>query len=118
MYFVELQEGKDQPDWLGPLKYSDLGATTGLVMRATEEAGLWHSGKALVLDSGFGVLNVALQLITHGIYSLICFKKRRYWPRFINGGELLDKVEDADIGTTVTHQLITGRDTLYFLCLR
>jgi hypothetical protein len=104
IYWVEIVEGKDRPSQLGPNKYSEKGKTVGLLLRAEEGAGFMSSGKALVLDSGFGVLKAIIELHKAGGYAVACFKKKRYWPWGINGEELLAKVSSKPVGTTFTHQ--------------
>jgi hypothetical protein len=116
--WVELVEGKDRPSQRGPLKYSIKGKTVGLLLRAVEEAGMLGSGKSVVLDSGFGFLKGIIELLKHGVYSVACFKKKRYWPWGIDGDELLAKVSDQVIGTTFTHQGTLDGLSFYSLVYR
>lgn len=101
LFCVELVEGKDQfatPD------YIDKGKTVGLLLRMTEQAGLWASGKAVVLDSAFAVLAGLLELAKKGVFAMACIKKKRYWPRCIDGELMKTKLESAAIGLVVSRR--------------
>lgn len=97
MFGIELVEGKDHPVQLGPPTFDDLGGkTVGLLIRLTEK--LWHSGKVVVLDSGFCVLKGLIQLRQKGVFAAAVIKKRRYWPKYIKGDEIRQHFDNQQVG--------------------
>ena len=59
------------------------GKTSSLIARLTRS--IWHSGKVLILDSGFCVLKALTNLKKRGLFAGAVIKKRRYWPTMIQG---------------------------------
>ena len=96
MFAIELVEGKDEP--LGaPLKeYSTEGKTVGLLLRLTKS--LQGRGSIVLLDSGFCVLKGIIKLREVGIFATALTKKRRYWPRYVDGDALKEHFKDKDPG--------------------
>ena len=75
VFFVDLVEGKDQPnDRRKPDFRADYGATGGLTMRMTKP--LFGTGKAVVMDSGFFVLKGKIWMLVHGVYGTTVIKKK------------------------------------------
>jgi hypothetical protein len=67
MYAIELVEGQDRPRQLQPAKYSyKHGKTTGLLLRLTDS--IAHSGKVVIMDSGFCVLKALI----NSLHWLVC----------------------------------------------
>jgi hypothetical protein len=96
MWAIELVEGKDGPH--GAKKFDERGGkTVGLLLRMT--ATHWYSGMCLVLDSGFCVLKALIELRKVGIYAASVIKKRRYWPKYIDGDNIIAHFADKDIGS-------------------
>ena len=92
-------EGKDRPPELGKKKYEEKGKTVGLMCQLT--APIHHTGKVVIMDSGFGVLEGLLQLKGLGVHGSAVIKKRCYWPKYIDGENIkehheLHKVGQAD----------------------
>ena len=84
MFSVELVEGKDHPVDLGPPEYeAGVGKTGGLLLRMLKSC--FHTGRYVVLDSGFCVLKALVALHEKGIYAGALIKKRRYWPALVPG---------------------------------
>ena len=83
MYWIELVEGKDCPK---EIKNSRIAGTAGLLLRAC--ASLASSGKIVILDSGFCVLQALLELRKIGVFASAVIKKRRYWPKHYPGDEI------------------------------
>ncbi len=80
-------------------KYSEHGKTTGLLMRLTES--IHHSGRVVIMDSGFCVLKGLVQLASVGVvYASLVIKKRRYWPMYIDGAAIYSHFDLKEIGTT------------------
>jgi hypothetical protein len=98
MYAIELVKGKDRPTQLAPEKFSEHGKTTGLLLRLTES--IHHSGRVVIMDSGFCVLQALVKLASFGVYSSAVIKKRRYWPKHINGSEIDLHFDSKEIGQT------------------
>ncbi len=101
IYQFELVEGGDRSPSLGEQRYSNLGKTTALLLRMTEDGGLWGSGKCIFMDSAFAVLDGIVALRKHGVFAFAIVKKRRYWPKNIPGEELLEKTISLPLGGTV-----------------
>ena len=76
MYAVKLVEGKDRPRELSQMKFNEKGMTEGLLQRLTRQ--LWHTSKAVILDSRFCVLQGLVKLRKKGVFAAALIKKRRY----------------------------------------
>jgi Transposase IS4 len=96
MYFIELVEGKDEPRERPKKAYSELGKTVGMLQRLTQP--IWHTGKVVVLDSGFCVLQALIELRKRGVFGAALIKKRRYWPKFIRGDEIAAHFVNKEVG--------------------
>ena len=53
--------------------------TAGLMMRTTNP--LWVTGKVVVMDSGFYVLEGFISMVEKGVLVSVLIKKRCYWPK-------------------------------------
>ena len=84
---MELVEGKDRPKELGPEMFSQHGKTGSLLLRLCQ--GIFKTGKAMILDSGFCVSQAVADLMQCGAYSSALAKKRRYWPKHTDGSATL-----------------------------
>ena len=73
------------------------GKTAGLLLRLCEN--LFGSMKVVVLDSGFCVLKALIELRKRGVFAAAVIKKRRYWPKFIDGDVIKEKKERDPVGT-------------------
>ena len=98
MYAVELVEGKDHPPQLGNPEFNEKGKTVGLLQRLTRR--LWHTSKAVVLDSGFCVLQGLVELRKKGVFAAALIKKRKYWPKHIRGDDIAKHFQEKDVGDT------------------
>lgn len=98
IFRLELVEGKDRPSWRPVPEFEDqLGKTGGLIMRMTEP--LWHTGSVVVMDSAFCHAAAMRALVTKGVYSTSVVKKKRYWPKGIDGDRMDNELRDEPIGT-------------------
>ena len=70
MFHLELVEGKDSPD---KKEYEGLGKTVGVLLRLTKP--IHHSGRVVILDSGFCVLKGIVELRKKGVFSSAVIKK-------------------------------------------
>ena len=79
---LEIREGKDQPREL-PKEHDNKGKTVGTLLQLTKP--IHGSGKLVVLDSGFCVLQGLVELKKLGVFAHALIKKRRYWPKHVKG---------------------------------
>ena len=88
LFAMELVEGKDAPSERPAAHPEDAkgGKTCGLLLRLCKS--LYGSGTIVVLDSGFCVLQGLVELRKVGVYASAVIKKRRYWPRHIDGAAI------------------------------
>ena len=98
MYAIELVEGKDEPEERKNKKFSGDGKTAGLLLRLCE--GIFGTGKVVVLDSGFCVLQALVELKKMGVYASALVKKRQYWPKYVDGDAIAAHFEGKAVGTT------------------
>jgi hypothetical protein len=96
MFSIELVEGRDRPRQLGPAEHNSLGKTVGLMWRMCKP--LFHSGKVVILDSGFCVLQGIIELKKVGVFAAALIKKRRYWPKHVDGDGINTHFADKPIG--------------------
>ena len=66
IYNVEIVEGKDQPRVMGKKEFEEKGATAGLMARTKKP--LWGTGKVVVMDSGFCVLEEFISMVEKGVF--------------------------------------------------
>ena len=59
---------------------------------------LWGTGKIVVLDSGFCVLKSIIELKKKGVFSAALIKKRRYWPKYIDGDGIKSHFHNKKVG--------------------
>jgi hypothetical protein len=87
MYAIEIVEGKDKPPEKPLCPHTgDKSPTVGLLLRLCRS--LIGTGKVVILDSGFCVLEGLIQLRKNGIYASAVIKKRRYWPKYVPGDKI------------------------------
>ena len=96
IWSLDLHEGKDRPTKLSPKEFDDLGKMTGLLLRLTKP--VWSTGKVFVLDSGFCVLKAIVELRNKGLFAASLIKKRRYWPKYIPGNDIIQHFVDKEVG--------------------
>ena len=114
VFFVELVEGKDRPSEAPPREFNDKSKTVGLVLRMTRP--IWHRAKCVILDSGFGVLKAIVELQKKGVYASAVVKKRRYWPKYVDGDAIRKHFEDKDVGTSEAQAgSLDGVDSICFV---
>jgi Transposase IS4 len=59
---------------------------------------LYGTGKLVIVDSGFCVLQAIIELKKLSVYVSALVKKRRYWPKYIMGDEIKETFADKEIG--------------------
>ena len=98
IFGIELVEGKDTPrEWAKP-KFHLIGKTAGLLLRLCEE--IFGTGKIVILDSGFCVLQAIIELKKMGVYASALVKKRRYWPKHVKGDDIAEYFEEKEFGSS------------------
>lgn len=95
MFAVEMVEGKDAPR-LPPHPTNTLGWTVGLLLCLTEA--LYMTGKVVILDSRFCVLKGLIELRKKGVFASALVKKRRYWPAYVPGEAIDEKLRQKEVG--------------------
>ena len=70
--------------------------TVGLILRMMKT--IWHSSRVVIMDSGFCVLKGLVELAKRGVYGSTVVKKRRYWPKYINGDEIDQYFQNKQVG--------------------
>ena len=98
IWSVDLREGKDRPRHLGEKEYDDMGKTVGTLLRLMKSQ--FGTGKTVVLDSGFCVLQGLVELKKNGIYTHALIKKRRYWPKHVPGDAIIKHFNNKQVGET------------------
>ena len=99
MYHIELVEGKYCQQEKTKEKFvAEHGKTTSLLLRLTER--ISDTGKVVLLDSGFGVLEALLILKKQGVFASSLVKKWRYWHKHIKGDKIMTALENIEVGTT------------------
>jgi hypothetical protein len=98
MFAIELVEGKDVPSHRDHPRFEhhEKGKTVSKLIRLTKS--LQGRGSIVVLDSGFCVLKGIIELKKVGIHAAALIKKRRYWPKHIDGQKILEYFQDKEIG--------------------
>jgi len=97
LFDLEIVEGKDRPDELPQPEFDRHGKTVGLLVRLTKS--LWGTGKLVILDSGFCVVKGLVELKRKGVFASALIKKRRYWPKYIDGDAIKSHFEGAEVGS-------------------
>jgi Transposase IS4 len=57
-----------------------------------------HSGRVVIMDSSFCVLQALIELLLVGVYSPAVIKKRRYWPKYIDGEGIDQYFQTKEVG--------------------
>ena len=97
MFWIEMVEGEDRPKDIPAHRSNLKGNTVGLLLRLCMS--IYHTGRVVILDSGFCVLQGLIELRKRGVYASAVIKKRRYWPKHVPGKAMDDKLNNSDIGT-------------------
>ena len=94
MFAIQLVEGKDRPKELpSPPKKKK---TENLLLELTKS--IWTQGKIVVLDSGFCVLTALIALQKAGVFAHAVIKKRRFWPKYVPGDAIEDRMKEKEVG--------------------
>ena len=116
MFAVELVEGKDEPPQAQSKEHSEKGKMVSLLLRLTSS--IEGRGSIVVLDSGFCVLKGIIELRKRGIYAAAVIKKRRYWPKHIDGEGVQLHFMDKEPGTFDAHKGSLDGESFYLYCMK
>ena len=98
MSMIELLEGKDALNELkNSRQYDDKSKTASLLLRLCK--GIFSTGKIVILDSNFCVLQAMNELKKMGVYASVMIKKRRYWPKHVAGESIKGHMSTKQVGT-------------------
>ena len=70
LFRTEVVMGKNEPNMT--TKFDEKGKTVGLLLSLTR--GIWNSGRVVILDSGFCVLQEIIDLMKKGVFSSTLIK--------------------------------------------
>ena len=93
---LEIREGKDQPQEL-PKQHDNKGKTVGTLLHLTKP--IHGSGKLVVLDSGFCVLQGLVELKKLGVFAHAVTNKRRYWSKHVKGDDIIQHFANKEVGS-------------------
>ena len=110
MFGIEIFEDKDPPRQRGHLEYSEKGKTASLLLRLCTP--LFATGKVVILDSGFCVLEALLTLKQYGVFAYSLIKKRRYLPTYEPVEQIKAYFQDKTVGDC--HRLPGEKDRIKF----
>jgi hypothetical protein len=114
LFGMELVEGKDAPPERPAHPTDTHGKTSGLLLRLCRP--LFGTGSIVVLDSGFCVLQALIELRKNGVYASAVIKKRRYWPRYIDGEAMNERMSGRAVGECdALHGTLDGYPYTVFL---
>ena len=82
-------DGEDQPIVMGKKEFEEKGETADLMVRITDP--LWVTGKVVVMDRGFCVLEGLISMVEKGFGGSTLIKKRSYWPKGFQQRRLFGK---------------------------
>ncbi len=73
-----------------------MGTTIGLLVCLTKK--LWHTGKIVVLDSGFCILQGLVELKKWGVFASALIEKRCYRPKYVDGKSIKAHFFNQEVG--------------------
>ena len=75
-----------------------MGRTVGTLLHLMKSQ--FGTGKTVVLNSGFCVLQGLVELKKNDIYAHDLIKKRRYWPKHFTGDAIIKHLNNKEVGET------------------
>ena len=93
---MEMVEGRDRPRELP--QDPKTKKTSNLLLRLCSR--IKSTGKVVILDSGFCVLEGIVALKKVGVYAGALIKKRRYWPKYVPGERIEEHFQTKDVDDT------------------
>ena len=114
LFAMELVEGKDRPRQLPSPPANQ--KTTQLLLALCKT--LYGTGKIVVLDSGFCVLQGLIALKKVGVFAHAVIKKRRYWPKHIPGDAIDERMADKAIGSVDCLKGVLDNEPYNVYCMK
>ena len=96
LFVVLLVEGKDKPPERPGDRFGGMSKTAGLLRIMCTS--IFATGKVVILDSGFCVLQGLIELRKNGLFAAAVVKKRRYWPKTVPREAIKERMVNAEIG--------------------
>ena len=81
---------------MGKKEFDEKGATADLMVTTTKP--LWGTGMVVVIDSGFFVPDGLISMVDKGVFGLVLFKKRCYWPKGVPSEDILRHTQKKEVG--------------------
>jgi len=72
----------------------------------------------VVFDSGFCVFQALIEVKKKGLFAAAVIKKRRYWPKHIDGEAINSKLRDEPIGTQTALPGVFDGVHFHIFCLK
>lgn len=96
LFAIEMVEGNDRPRELPAAPANK--KTIHLLLSLCKN--LYGTGKIVILDSGFCVLEGLIELRKKGVFGGALIKKRRYWPKHVPGDMIDAHFTEKEVGST------------------
>ena len=93
-FSIDIVEGNTRPKELPSDPRTK--KTTNLLLRLCKS--LYISGKVVILESGFCVLEGLIELRKVGVFAGAIIKKRLYWPKHIKRDMIDTHFQDKEVG--------------------
>ena len=77
-----------------------------------------HSGRVVIMDSGFYVIQALIELLLVGVFSSAVIKKRRYWPKYIDGEGIDQQFQTKEFGQCDSLPGIWSGKTFSIFCMK
>jgi len=116
LFRMELQEGKDEPPNRRQKQFSEHGKMAGKILRLTKP--LHNTNSIVIGDSGFCVVKAVKEAKVLGVHTQFMIKKRRYWPKYIDGDEISNHFSDKNIGDYDRKRFQLEGTDLYTHCMK
>ncbi len=116
LFWMEMREGKDSPAHIRKEFDDKGGPTVGLVLRATET--IHHTGRKVVMDSGFCVSEGLVQLRKKGLFGCMVVKKKRYWPKGVPGDDVIAHMLEKEVGAAAVAELEWNKQAIRLFAVR
>ena len=102
IYNVDIVEGKDWPRVMGKKEFEEKEYMDGLMVIKTKK--LWGTGKVVVMNIGFYVLERLISMVEKGVLELALIKKWRYWLKGVTADEIIWHMQKKEVGYVETFQ--------------
>lgn len=104
LFALEIVEGKDRPRHMNRPLGDEMGKTVGLLLLLTRK--IQFIGRIVILDNGFCVIKALVELYRVGIFASALIKKRRYWPKHVNGDAVAAHFDAKELGSVDSYEMV------------